>query len=97
MVTYISLVNWTEQGIKGVKESVQRAEASAAAIERAGGRILSIYWTQGSRDLIVTTEFPDEQSAQAFALAMGSQGNFRTETRRAFTAAEMTEIIQRLP
>ena len=97
MVTYVSLINWTEQGIKNVKDTVKRAEEAASTAERIGGRIISLYWTQGSQDIVVTTEFPDEQAAQVFALALGRLGNVRTETLRAFSAAEMTSIIQKLP
>ncbi|SRR6266566_6795210 len=97
MVTYVSLVNWTEQGIKNVKDTVKRAEAAANSAEKVGGRITSMYWTQGSYDLVVTSEFPDEQAAQVFVLALGSLGYVRTQTLRAFSAAEMTSILQKLP
>jgi uncharacterized protein with GYD domain len=97
MVTYVSLINWTEQGIKSVKDTVERAEKATHVAEQLGGRITSILWTQGSYDLVVTTEFPDEDSAQVFALGLGSTGNIRTETLRAFSATDMKRIISKLP
>ena len=97
MITYVSLINWTEQGVKNVKETVKRAEAASNAAERMGGRITSILWTQGAYDLIVTSEFEDEKSATAFLLALAATGNIRSETLRAFSGSEMADIIEKLP
>jgi uncharacterized protein with GYD domain len=97
VITYISLIQWTEQGIKSVKDTVKRAESASHAAEKMGGRITNILWTQGSYDLVVTSEFPDETSAQVFLLSLAKDGNIRTETLRAFTANDMTRIIEKLP
>lgn len=93
MATYVSLVNWTEQGAKGYADTVTRAKDSAKTIEAMGGRFVSMLWTMGKYDLVVTSEFPDDESASAFALKLGSQGNVRTVTMRAYTASEMERII----
>src|SRR5687768_5929246 len=97
MVTYVSLIRWTESGIKNVKETVDRAEKATHLAEKLGVRLTSIYWTQGAYDLVATSEFPDEDSAQAFALALGSQGSVRTETLRAFSAEDFKRIISKIP
>lgn len=95
MPRYVALVNWTEEGIRKYKDTVDRAEAVRDLAKQMGGAIDSLYWTQGAYDLVVTSEFPDEESAAAFALKVGSQGNVRTTTMRAFDAEEMRDIISK--
>jgi uncharacterized protein with GYD domain len=95
MVTHISLVNWTEQGIKGYRDTVARADAANGLAAKFGGRMTSTWWTIGPYDLVAVTEFPDDESATAFALALGASGNVRTTTMRAFGADEMSSIIAR--
>jgi uncharacterized protein with GYD domain len=90
--TYIVLANYTDQGIRGIREGPQRREAARQRVERLGGRLLSTYVTQGRYDLVVTVEFPDEASAAAFLLETGELGNVRTETLRAFTPEEMEQV-----
>jgi len=97
MPTYVSLLRWTDQGIKNAKNTVERAEQASAAAQRAGGRIQTILWTQGPYDIVTISEFPDEQSAMAFLIATGGQGNVRTETLRAFSAEEMKRILAKVP
>jgi uncharacterized protein with GYD domain len=97
MPTYVGLIRWTDQGIKMAKESVTRYEQQRAAIERAGGRIVGVWWTQGSYDAVAVTEWPDDESASVAAIAFAMGGNVRTETLRAFTTEEMQRILQRLP
>jgi uncharacterized protein with GYD domain len=95
MATYVSLLNWTDQGIKGYRETTARAEAGKALAAKFGGRIVSIWWTIGPCDLVAVSEFPNDESATAFALALGAAGNIRTTTMRAFGADEMSAIIAR--
>ncbi len=95
MATYVSLVNWTEQGIKGYRDTVNRAKAADGAAARFGGRVVSIWWTIGPYDIVAVTEFGDDEAATAFALALGAVGNVRTTTMRAFGADEMSAIIAR--
>ena len=95
MATYISLVNWTDQGIRAYRESTARAAAANELAAKFGGRMTLIWWTIGPYDLVAVSEFPDDESAVAFALALGSGGNIRTTTMRAFGSAEMAEIVAR--
>ena len=97
MPTYVTLVKWTDQGIREVGETLNRAGQAQAAAERMGGRMTTVLWTQGAYDLIGVFEFPDDESYTAFALAVGMRGSTRTETLRAFNAEEMQRILQKLP
>jgi len=96
MATYVSLINWTDQGIKTYRDTTARAEAATGLAARFGGRIASIWWTIGPYDLVAVTEFPDDESATAFSLALGAAGNIRTTTMRAFGAADVSAIIARI-
>jgi uncharacterized protein with GYD domain len=90
MPNYVVLMNWTDQGIKTVRDTVQRRERADAQAER------QVYWTVGPYDLVVILEAPDDESATALLLELSSAGNLRTTTLRAYDREEMTGIIQRL-
>ena len=92
MPTYISLINWTEKGAGAFKDTVDRAEAAEKLAEKFGGSF-EIYWTVGTYDIVAISTFPDGESATAFLLMLGSQGNVRTTTLRAHNADEMRAII----
>ena len=96
MATYISLINWTEQGIRAFADTVQRANAVKEFAQRMGGSIPHMYWTVGQYDIVTVGEFPDEETGTAFLLALGAQGNVRTTTLRAFDTKEITAIIGKL-
>jgi len=96
MPTYVTLVKWTEQGAKGARDTVKRAREFRSDVERRGGKVQSLYWTQGEYDIVTVAEFPDEQTAMAQLLAIGSLGNIRTETLRAFNESEMEAIIRKI-
>jgi uncharacterized protein with GYD domain len=97
MPTYVSLFKLTDQGIKNVKGTLDRAQQSRAAIEKAGGRMTAVYWTQGQYDLVAITEWPDEEAAMAFTLQLGMAGNVRIETLKAFDEAAMKRILAKVP
>ena len=92
MATYISLVNFTDQGIRGVKDSPKRAEAVKAVAKKLGVTVKEIYWTVGRYDVVVVFEGEDE-AVTSTLLKIGSLGNVRSETLRAFSAAEMGRIL----
>jgi uncharacterized protein with GYD domain len=96
MPTYVSLFNWTDQGIRSVKETVQRRDQADALAERHGVSIEQVYWTVGPYDLVTIVEAPDDESVTAMLLELGSAGNLRTTTLRAYGREEMSGIIQRL-
>ena len=97
MPTFISFVNWTEQGIRNVKDSPNRFEAAKAALKDLGGEIKDIYVTTGQYDIVVIADAPDGDVMAKFALAVGAQGNVRTATSRAFTEDEFQQIVSDLP
>ena len=97
MPTYVVLVNWTDQGIRAVKESPQRLDATRKGIEAAGGKMLGFYLTMGRYDEILIVEGPSDAVAATLALSAGSEGNVRTETLKAFPEAEYRNIIAKIP
>src|SRR5271165_2084024 len=96
MATYIVLTNFTEQGIRNVKDTVKRAEAFKEAAGKFGVTEKDLYWTLGRFDLVVTVEGPDDPSVTALGLALGAMGNVRTQTLRAFGPGEMKQILGKM-
>ncbi len=97
MGTYIALINYTDQGIRNIKESPARAEAARKAIQDMGGDMKALYLTMGTYDIVIVIEAPSDEVVARFALATGAQGNVRTTTLKAFTQAEFRDIIAGLP
>ncbi len=97
MPTYVVLANWTDQGIRTVKESPQRLDATKKAIEAAGGKLIAFYLTMGKYDEVLIVEGPSDAVAATMALSSGSQGNVRTETLKAFPEDEYRKIIANIP
>ena len=97
MGTYIALFNYTDKGIRNIKDSPDRAEAARKAIQDMGGDMKAIYLTMGTYDLIAIIEAPSDEVATRFVLATGALGNVRTTTLKAFTEAEFRDIVAGLP
>jgi uncharacterized protein with GYD domain len=93
MARYIMLTNWTEQGIKNVKESPKRLDAAKASAKKFNGEIVDFYMTTGAHDMVVMLEAPDDEAAAKFALSLGSAGNVRTTTLKAFSEQSYRSII----
>jgi len=96
MATFISLVNFTDQGIRNVKDSPDRYEAFRAMAEKVGVTVKGIYYTIGHYDMVLIVEGSDEAAMTAM-LKVGSLGNVRTETLRGFSLEEMRKIIGKMP
>jgi uncharacterized protein with GYD domain len=96
MATFISTIKFTEQGIKGIKETTKRAASLKAAAKKMGIKVTNIYWTLGAYDGLLIFEAPDDETATALMLHLGSLGNLRTTTARAFTAAEMDGVLAKI-
>jgi uncharacterized protein with GYD domain len=96
MATYVTLYNFTEQGVRDIKDTVKRAEAAKRAAKNFGVTIKEILWTQGQCDIIVISEGSDETSANAMLLSTLKLGNVRGATMRAFTATEMKGILSKV-
>jgi uncharacterized protein with GYD domain len=97
MPTYVALVNFTEQGVQNFGDTAQRAQNFRAMARRARVSVRNVFWTLGRYDGLLVLESPDELSVTAVMLALGSLGNVRTETLRAFQEAEIGQILERVP
>jgi uncharacterized protein with GYD domain len=95
MATYIALINWTDQGVKGFKDSVDRYEAAQSQLQSMGAKFTDVHWTLGAHDLVGVIEAPDDQTLAAALLTVAAQGNIRTTTLRAFSAEEMRGVIDK--
>lgn len=96
MTTYVLLLKWTDQGIRNVKDSPKRLDASKKALIEMGGQMKSVYMTMGDYDLVAIYEAPDDAVAARFSLMLGSLGNVRTKTLKAFPEPAYREIINSL-
>jgi len=97
MPTYVTLVKYTDQGIRNIKESPARLEAAKKVAKSAGAEIKSFYLALGSYDIVLTVDAPDDQTAARLVLSMGSLGNVRTDTLRVFDETEFRKLIASLP
>lgn len=97
MPTYISLVQFTDQGIRAAKDTTHRLAEWAAKVKSRGVTIKEMYWTLGQYDQVCVFEAPDDETAAAVLLAADMLGNIRTQTLRAFTVPEMEKILATVP
>ena len=96
MPTYITLVNWTDEGIKNVKESPERLGAFKEAVENTGGKVIGFYLTMGRFDMVVVTEGQSDEVVASQMLSTACKGAIRTETLKAFTEGEYRAIISKV-
>jgi uncharacterized protein with GYD domain len=96
MPRYIVLLNWTDQGIKNVKDTVKRAKSFENAIEKAGGKSLGLYYTLGRYDMVAMVEASNDEAVASVLYSTGRLGNVRTETLKAFSMDEAANIIEKL-
>ncbi len=97
MPTYISLYKLTDQGIKDIKDAPGRVEEAFKAWEAMGGKLIGFYAVMGEYDYVAIGEAPSDEVAMTFALGVGSLGNVRTTTLKAFTTEEFAEMVKKLP
>ena len=97
MPTFILSLNWTEQGIKSVKDSPKRAQAAREVGKKLGVEIKQVFLTSGDSDLLLIVDTASGDNIAKFALALGTQGNVRTKTARAWTEAEFQKFLAELP
>jgi uncharacterized protein with GYD domain len=97
MPTFILSLNWTEQGIRSVKETPRRAQASRELGKKMGVDIKATYLTTGDCDLLAIVEAADDDTIAKFAMTMAAAGNVRTRTVRAWPEAEALKLISELP
>jgi uncharacterized protein with GYD domain len=97
MPAYIILMKLTDQGIKDIKKAPERIEAGIKAFEAMGGKVTGFYLVMGDYDYVAIGEAPSDAVATAFALGLGSLGNVRTTTLKAYTKEQFAEIVKKLP
>ena len=97
MAVYITLMKFTDQGIRDIKSDKKYQEEGLKKVEKMGGKILGIYMTMGEYDAVGIAEFPSDEAAVAASLAGSSAGNIRATTLRAFTPEEFEKIVSKLP
>jgi uncharacterized protein with GYD domain len=97
MPTYMLLSKWTSQGLQNLKQSANRLDAGRKAYESAGIKLSHFWMVTGQYDMIAILEAPDDVAVAKAILTSASQGNFTTETSRAFTEDEYRKIIGGLP
>jgi len=96
MVNYVILGNFTDQGIRGIKDTTKRAKVFKDLAKDMGGSIKDIYWTLGFYDIVLLMEAPDDETVAAILMKVGSFGNLKSQTLRAFNEAEINSLISRL-
>jgi uncharacterized protein with GYD domain len=97
MPNYITLMKLTDQGTKVIKEAPGRIEAGIKAFEKMGGKVIGFYVVMGEYDYVAVGEAPSDEVATIFSLALGTLGNVRTTTLRAYTRQEFAEMLKKLP
>ena len=97
MPTYISLVQFTDKGIQGAKQTTQRLADWSAKVQSMGVSVKQMYWTLGQYDQVCVFEAPDDETAASVLLAADILGNIRTQTMRAFSTSEMKKILAKVP
>jgi uncharacterized protein with GYD domain len=96
MPTYVVLVNFTDQGLRNVKDTPKRAAAFLALARTFGVTVRDILWTDGPFDLVITLDAPDDESARTLHLSLAALGNVRTQAMRAYSQDDMTRICTRM-
>jgi uncharacterized protein with GYD domain len=96
MPNYVCLIQFKDQGIRNIKDTVKRGDAAMAEAEKLGMKIVEEYWTMGAYDAVVVVEAPDDETMSAFILKVGSLGNVKGQTLRAFRRNEMERILSKI-
>jgi uncharacterized protein with GYD domain len=97
MPTFILSLNWTDQGIRGVKDAPKRSQAAKELAKKLGVEVKQVYLTSGEHDLLLIVESPSGDNVAKFALATGALGNVRTTTARAWSESEFVNLLSELP
>ncbi len=96
MATYIVLTSFTDQGVRSIKDTAKRSDAVKDMAKKFGITVKEFFWTLGSYDVVAIFEAPDDASMTALGMAIGSGGNVRTQTMRAFSREEIAGVLAKL-
>jgi uncharacterized protein with GYD domain len=97
MPTFILTLNWTDQGIRGVKDAPKRSEAARQLAKKVGVEIKQVFLTSGDSDLLLIVDTANGDNVAKFAMALGGLGNVRSRTARAWSEPEFAKLISELP
>jgi uncharacterized protein with GYD domain len=97
MPTFILTLNWTDQGIRGVKDAPKRSQAAKELAKKLGVEVKQVYLTSGEHDLLIIAQSSSGDNVAKFALATASLGNVRTSTTRAWSETEFMKLVSELP
>jgi uncharacterized protein with GYD domain len=93
---YVSLIQFTDQGIRNIKDTIKRGDAAMAEAQKLGMKITEEFWTMGAYDVVVMFDAPNDETMSAFMLKIGSLGNVKSQTLRAFRREEMENILAKI-
>jgi uncharacterized protein with GYD domain len=96
MAMYVSLIQFTDQGIRNIKKTIKRGDAAMAEAEKMGVKIVEEFWTMGTYDVVVIVDAPNDETMSAFMLKIGSLGNVKSHTMRAFRREEMAGVLAKI-
>jgi uncharacterized protein with GYD domain len=96
MATYIVLGNFTDQGIRNIKDTTKRATAIKESAKKVGASVKNLYWTLGAYDVVTVIDAPDDESVTALLFSIGSLGNVRTQSFKAFEADQVERILGKI-
>jgi uncharacterized protein with GYD domain len=96
MPTYLVLGNFTDDGLRNVKDTVKRTDAYGAMAKKCGVTVKETFWLMGQYDMMALIEAPDDATVTSLQLSAGSLGKFRAHTTRAFTTSEIESILQKM-
>jgi uncharacterized protein with GYD domain len=96
MARYVVLIDWTDQGVRNARDTVQRVDQARTAWEPHGIRIEALYWTLGDHDIVAVIDAPDDATMAAKLLELAAAGNVRSKTLRAFDGSEMQGVLDQL-
>ena len=96
MARYVSLIQFTEQGIRNIKDTIKRGDTAMAEAEKMGIKIIEEFWTIGAYDVVVMVDAPDDETISAFMLKIGAMDNVKSHTMRAFRKEEMDGILAKI-
>jgi uncharacterized protein with GYD domain len=97
MPTYVSLIQFTQKGIEAIKDSPKRLDTARKAFEQAGAKLKDFYLVMGEYDIVIVVDAPNDETVAKVSLMLGSKGNVKTRTSRAFTEAEYRKLVASLP
>lgn len=94
MSTYVTLVNFTDEGRENIKELPDRVEKLKQLKRSLGGEPKGFFLTFGQYDLVAFSEMPDDETVARLQLTAAIEGEVETETLRAFSMDEVREILE---